>query len=70
MNTPEFNKQISDARKIAEKLNTLLREDALHRLNLYQDYAPDLDAHRWTPDFFQRCQLAEALCRKLDSIDH
>ncbi len=58
---------IDEARKIAKELNTLLHEDALHRLHLYQEYSRDPDVNRWTPNLYHRCQLAEALCRKLDN---
>lgn len=67
INVQDLNRRITEARKIADQLNALLREDALHRLEIYQDYSRDFNARRWTPDFYRRCQLVEALCRKLGS---
>jgi len=58
---------IDEIRKIAEELNTLLHEDALHRLHLYQEYSNVADDNKWTPNHYHRCQLAEALCRKLEN---
>jgi hypothetical protein len=63
-----FKLQIKEARSIANELNNLLREDSLHRLDLYLKYAHDPDATKWTPDLYHRSQLAEALCRKLDNL--
>jgi len=68
MKGKNINTQINDARQIAKQLNSLLREDAYHRLHLYQDYSDDLNARKWSPDLYRRCQLAEALCRKLDIL--
>ena len=68
MITKNIKLQIEEARNIAGKLNNLLREDSLHRLELYVKYAHDPDATKWTPDLYHRSQLAEALCRKLDGL--
>ena len=68
MNDNVYSKHISEALMIARKLNELLHEDALHRLQLYKEYAEDADSPRWDPNLYQRCQLAEALCRKLDNL--
>lgn len=65
MNNSDFDKRISEARRIAEQLHDLLHEDALHRLDLYQKYSCDPDAARWSPDLYKRCQLVDALRRKL-----
>lgn len=62
------NRNISEAVLIARKLNELLHDDALHRLQLYREYAMDNDTPKWNPNLYQRCQLVEALCRKLDSL--
>ena len=66
--TKVLSNQIDEARQIAEHLYTLLHEDALHRLDLYQKYAHDNNANRWSPDLYKRCQLIEALRRKLNTI--
>ena len=63
-----FKLQIEEARSIAAELKNLLREDSLHRLDLYLKYAHDPEATKWTPDLYHRSQLAEALCRKLDNL--
>lgn len=68
MTNKSKTRNVSEALMIARKLNELLHEDALHRLQLYKDYAGDIDAQKWNPNLYQRCQLAEALCRKLTSI--
>ena len=68
MNKNPNNRHISEALMIARKLNELLHEDALHRLKLYKEYADESDSPKWNPNLYQRCQLAEALCRKLDSL--
>ena len=67
MNDQEMEKRIREARQIVEQLHTLLHEDALHRLDLYQKYAHDPDGDKWSPDLYKRCQLIDALRRKLDS---
>ena len=61
--------RINEAIMIARELNGLLHEDALHRLQLYKEYSHETDVHKWNPNLYQRCQLAEALCRKLDGLD-
>lgn len=66
--TKILSNQIDEARQIAEHLYNLLHEDALHRLDLYQKYAHDNNASRWSPDLYKRCQLIEALRRKLNTI--
>ena len=66
--TTALSNQINEARQIAEHLYNLLHEDALHRLDLYQKYALDNNASRWSPDLYKRCQLIEALRRKLNAI--
>lgn len=60
---------IEDAGKIAQELHSLLHEDALHRLGLYQEYSQDTDYSKWTPDLYLRCQLIERLCRKLENLN-
>ena len=59
---------IFEARELAEKLHQLLREDSVHRLRLYNEYSPDLDALTWTPDLYRRASIADALCKKLEDI--
>jgi len=54
--------------QIARELNGLLHEDALHRLQLYKEYNYENDTLKWNPNLYQRCQLVEALCRKLDGL--
>ena len=61
-----MNIKLQEARSIAEHLHNLLTEDALHRLELYQKYAGDPHASRWTPDLHKRCVLIEALRKKLE----
>lgn len=65
MNTADIDKRISEALLIADQLHHLLHEDALHRLDLYQKYSRDPDASKWSPDLYKRCQLVDALRRKL-----
>lgn len=64
----DLTKRINEAILIARELNGLLHEDALHRLRLYKEYAYDTDRLNWSPNLYQRCQLVEALCRKLDGL--
>ena len=59
---------ITEAKKIAKQLNDLLHDDALHHLQLFQEYSNDRQA-KWSPNLYHRCQLVEALCRKLNNID-
>jgi len=59
---------ILEARELAEKLHQLLRDDSVHRLRLYNEYSPDLDALTWTPDLYHRASIADALCQKLEDI--
>ena len=65
----ELTNKINEAIRIARELNGLLHEDALHRLRLYKEYAQDADTLKWNPNLYQRCQLAEALCQKLDNLE-
>ena len=65
MNHNDIDKRINEARLIAEQLHDLLHEDALHRLDLYQKYSRDPEATKWSPDLYKRCQLVDALRRKL-----
>lgn len=67
MNAKEPYNDILEAKKIARQLNDLLHEDALHRLKLHGEYSPE--DTKWTPNLYHRCQLMEALCRKLNEID-
>ena len=71
MNNQDMEKCIREARQIVEQLHHLLHEDALHRLDLYQKYAYDPDGDKWSPDLYKRCQLVDALRRKLgnENID-
>lgn len=64
----DLTNEIKEVRLIAEHLYNLLHEDALHRLDLYKKYTYENDATRWSPDLYKRCQLIEALCRKLDTL--
>lgn len=59
---------ITQARKMATELNRLLHEDALHRMRLFQEYGQDKDSLQWTPELYTRCQIAEALCEKLEGL--
>lgn len=65
----EFNKHINEAIMIARELNELLHKDAQHRLQLFKEYSYDSDMQKWNPNLYQRCQLAEALCRKLSDLE-
>lgn len=56
------------ARELAKILHQLLREDSVHRLRLYNEYSPDLDALTWTPDLYHRASIADALCKILEEI--
>ena len=69
MTKQDLTKCINDASGIAQELLNLLHEDALHRLRLYQEYPPDTDTGKWSPDLYLRCQLVEGLCRKLNSLN-
>ena len=64
----ELTNNLNEAIMIARELNGLLHEDALHRLQLYKEYSHEADTLRWNPNLYQRCQLAEALCRKLANL--
>lgn len=66
MTNADLNTQLHEARTIVEHLHHLLHEDAMHRLELYQKYSRDPDATRWSPDLYKRCQLIDALRKKLD----
>ncbi len=59
---------IFEARELAEKLHQLLREDSVHRLRLYNENSPDMDALTWTPDLYHRASIADALCKKLEDL--
>lgn len=65
MDTTDTDKRLHEALLIVDQLQHLLHEDALHRLHLYQKYSQDPDATRWSPDLYIRCQLVDALRRKL-----
>ncbi|OGT84784.1 MAG: hypothetical protein A3G96_06920 [Gammaproteobacteria bacterium RIFCSPLOWO2_12_FULL_52_10] len=65
----ELTNTINEAIMIARELNGLLHEDALHRLRIYKEYSYETDTYTWNPNLYQRCQLAEALCRKLASLE-
>jgi len=65
MNNTNTDTQIAEARLIVERLHHMLHKDALHRLELFQKYASDPDADRWSPDLHQQCELVEAL--RIDS---
>jgi EAL domain-containing protein (putative c-di-GMP-specific phosphodiesterase class I) len=65
----EFTKIFSEAKYIAGKLHDLLHEEALHRLELYKKYPDKPEKLNWTPSFYQTCQLAEFLCKKLNSLN-
>jgi len=65
----ELTNRINEALQIATQLSGLLHEDALRRLQLYKEYAHDADKLNWNPNLYQRCQLAEALCRKLNNLE-
>lgn len=65
MTNQQQNRNINEARALAKELYDLLHDDALHRLRLYQKYSYDVDDSKWSPNLYQRCQLIEALCRKL-----
>jgi hypothetical protein len=67
MSIKDSYNDIVEARKIAKQLNELLHEDALHRLKLHDQYAHETS--KWTPNLYHRCQLMEALCRKLSDIN-
>ncbi len=69
MTNQDLTTRINDARKLAQELQKLLYEDALHRLRLYQKYSSDNDTSKWTPNLYIRCQLVEELCSKLNSLN-
>jgi len=62
------NKDLSDARMIANRLNDLLHDDAYYRLQLNKELFSEIDPMKWSENVYTRCQLAEALCRKLGGI--
>ncbi|MGK0297427.1 MAG: hypothetical protein ACI9XC_001030 [Gammaproteobacteria bacterium] len=64
----DHTKKISEAQLIARRLNELLHDDACYRLQLKKNYSPPVDNLKWTESIYTRCQLAEALCRKLSSL--
>jgi hypothetical protein len=68
MMNKEISSNISEAIHIARELNGLLHEDALHRLRLYKEYSRETESPKWNPNLYLRCQLAEALCRKLENL--
>jgi hypothetical protein len=68
MTDNDQTKKISEAQMIAKRLNELLHDDACYRLQLKKDYSPPVDNLKWTESIYTRCQLAEALCRKLSSL--
>ena len=70
MKHQNLQSRLNDAKKIARELHNLLHEDAVHRLTLYQTYAWENDTSKWSPNLYQRCQLVEALRRKLEDAEH
>jgi len=66
MKNQNLESRLTQARKIARELHSLLHEDAVHRLTLYQAYGNEYDTSKWSPNLYQRCQLVEALRRKLE----
>lgn len=64
----ENSKELSDARMIANRLNDLLHDDAYHRLQLNKEMSYEIDPMKWSENVYTRCQLAEALCRKLGRL--
>ena len=64
----ENTKELLDARLIADRLNNLLHDDAFHRLKLKKEMAHEFDPMKWSESVYTRCQLAEALCRKLRKL--
>jgi len=65
----DLTKNINEAKMIAKELNDLLHKDAFQRLQLTKDYSYETGPQKWTQNLYQRCQLAEALCRKLNSVN-
>jgi hypothetical protein len=66
MKNQNLESRMQQAKKIARELHSLLHEDAVHRLTLYQTYGNEYDTRKWSPNLYQRCQLVEALRRKLE----
>ena len=66
MKNQNLELRLNQAKKIARELHNLLHEDAVHRLTLYQTYSYDQNTTKWSPNLYQRCQLVEALRRKLE----
>lgn len=66
MKNQNLEVRLNQAKKIARELHNLLHEDAVRRLTLFQTYAYDYDTSKWSPNLYQRCQLVEALRRKLE----
>lgn len=64
----DTTKELLDARMIANRLNELLHDDAYHRLQLNKEMSHAIDQMKWSENVYTRCQLAEALCRKLGSL--
>lgn len=69
MKNQNLETRLNQARKIARELHNLLHEDAVHRLTLYQTYSYEYDSSKWSPNLYQRCQLVEALRRKLEDSE-
>ncbi len=66
MTEQDLTAQLRDARMIAEELHELLHEDAMHRTRLYNEYSHECYSNKWSPNLYHRCQLVEALRRKLN----
>ncbi len=64
----DITKDIAEAKLLASELHGLLHEDALQRLQLYKNYSNKFDDMKWTPSLYQRCQLVDALCKKLNVL--
>ena len=63
-----IQKDLNDAQIIARQLSNLLHDDACSRLQLKKSLSPEVDSLKWTENIYTRCQLAEALCRKLNNL--
>ena len=50
-------------------LNDFVIVGAFQRLQLTKEYSYETDPQKWTQNLYQKCQLAEALCRKLNSVN-
>ena len=68
MTEQELIMDINQAKRIARQLHDLLHDDAIHRLQLYQEY--EGNTLKWTPNLYRRCQLVDTLCDKLERLEH